>query len=170
MISGAATTTEPALGKALTVGTARALLGLIVLLYVALGLAFAQLVPAWQAPDEPAHYNYVKYLADHAQLPVLERGDYPSTGPPGPRDALTNIAAYRYESHQPPLYYAIGAVIYKAGGRLFALRALSVLFGAALLVLVACCALLVFPGWFAGGLAAAAFVAFLPMHLFMTAS
>ncbi|MGH2363344.1 MAG: DUF2142 domain-containing protein [Chloroflexota bacterium] len=170
MISGAATTTEPAPGKAFTAGTARALLALIVLLYLALGLTFAHLVPAWQAPDEPAHYNYVKYLADYAQLPILERGDYPSAGPPGPRAVLTNIAAYRYESHQPPLYYAIGAVVYKAGGRLFALRALSVLFGAALLVLVAWSALLVFPGWFAGAVAAAAFVAFLPMHLFMTAS
>lgn len=170
MISGASTTTDPALGKALTAGTARVLLGLIVLVYLALGLAFAHVVPAWQAPDEPAHYNYVKYLADHAQLPILQQGDYPTTGPPGPRAALTNIAAYRYESHQPPLYYAIAAVVYKAGGRLLALRMLSVLLGAALLVLVASCTLLVFPGWFAGALAAAAFVAFLPMHLFMTAS
>ncbi len=43
----------------------------------ALGALFAVQTPAWQAPDEPAHYNYVRYLAENGAFPVLHMGDYP---------------------------------------------------------------------------------------------
>ena len=53
---------------------------LILLVYLAIGVLYAVNTPAWQAPDEPAHYNYIKHLAEHRSLPCLL---YTS---PSPRD------------------------------------------------------------------------------------
>ena len=35
----------------------------ILVCYFVLGGLFAVLIPPWQVPDEPAHYNYVRQLA-----------------------------------------------------------------------------------------------------------
>ena len=146
-------------------------LALIVAAYLALALAYARATPAWQAPDEPAHYNYVAYLAEHAQLPVLQPGDYPAGKVPiGPEVRLTDISDFRYEAHQPPLFYALAAVLFKLHPTVFALRALSALFGAALLPVAFACArltLLARP-WLWLGIAA--FAGFIPMHLFVAGS
>ena len=75
-----------------------------------------RLHPAWQAPDEPAHYNYIRYLAETGRFPVLQMGDYP-------HDYLEEIKSrrfppdlsidpIRYEYHQPPLYYSLAAPVY----------------------------------------------------------
>ena len=48
----------------------------ILLLYVVLAFRFAALTPAWQAPDEPAHYNYIAHIAQTGSLPILQMGDY----------------------------------------------------------------------------------------------
>jgi hypothetical protein len=56
-------------------------------------LAFALLTPIFYAPDEQAHFNYVKHLAEHHTLPVMTGAlDDPAKG---------------YEFHQPPLYYLL---------------------------------------------------------------
>ena len=146
-------------------------LTLIVLAYLALALAYARVTPAWQAPDEPAHYNYVAYLAERGQLPILRPGDYPAGKVPiGPDARPADVSAFRYESHQPPLFYVLEAVLFKLHPGVFGLRALSALFGAALLPIVFWCARLTLPArpWL--WLAAAAFAAFIPMHLFVAGS
>ncbi|MHB8621388.1 MAG: DUF2142 domain-containing protein [Chloroflexota bacterium] len=160
-----------ALKRAWSASLAPPLLGLILVAYTVLALAYAHFTPAWQSPDEPAHYNYVKYLADRGQLPVLRPGDYPAALVPiGPRKRPVDISPFRYESHQPPLFYALGALIYKLGGRLMALRTLSIAFGAGVVALAYRCARRVAPDspWIWIG--ATAFVAFIPMHLFIAAS
>jgi DNA-directed RNA polymerase subunit beta' len=55
-----------------------ATLGLLLVLAVAiaLGWLYATSVPKWNAPDEPAHFNYVKHLATTGTFPVLQAGDY----------------------------------------------------------------------------------------------
>ncbi len=139
--------------------------------YLALGLAYARATPAWQAPDEPAHYNYVAYVAERGQLPVLEPGDYPAGKIPiGPRARPADISEFRYESHQPPLFYALAALAFLVDRSAFALRTLSVLFGAGLLVATFLCARTSLPRrpWL--WLAVPAFVAFIPMHLFVAGS
>ena len=148
----------------------RNLLVAILLLYLALGILFAVYTPAWQAPDEPAHYNYVRYLAEIGRFPVLHMGDYPhaylekikSRGfPPD-----LSIDPIRYEYHQPPLYYALAAPIYAlTGGNLLALRLFSVLLGAGIVLLAYAVARRIFPNRPALTLGTAAFVAFLPQHL-----
>jgi hypothetical protein len=85
-------------------------------------------------PDEPAHYNYVRFVALERSLPVLQPGDYDQgylerikaeRFPPSmPIDSI------RYEFWQPPLYYILAAPIYLAtGGSLLGLRLFSVAAG-----------------------------------------
>jgi len=150
------------------------------LAYIVAGVQYARLTPAWQAPDEPAHFNYVKYVAEHRALPELQLGDFPAdylarfTNPaktPG-----MSIAPIRYESWQPPLYYLLAAGVYGAttglpqAGQLLALRLFSVALGALLILAAYRAAAAFLPGrpWLALG--AAAFLAALPMHVATTAA
>ncbi len=151
-------------------GYLRPSLALILLLYLVLGSLYAVYTPPWQAPDEPAHYNYVRYLAEKGQFPVLHMGDYPhayleqikAAGFP----ASMSIDPIRYEFHQPPLYYALLAPVYVlAGGSLTALRLVSVLLGAGIVFLAYALGRRVFPQRPGLALGTAAFVAFLPQHL-----
>jgi 4-amino-4-deoxy-L-arabinose transferase-like glycosyltransferase len=147
-----------------------ALLAAILLIYLVLGVLFAVYTPRWQAPDEPAHYNYVRFLAENRRFPVLQMGDYPHEyleeikGRRFPPDL--SIDPIRYEYHQPPLYYSLAAPVYLLGrGSLLALRLLSVALGAGVVILAYATAWRIYPDWPALALAAAAFVAFLPQHL-----
>ncbi|MDI7274449.1 MAG: glycosyltransferase family 39 protein [Anaerolineae bacterium] len=153
---------------------------LIVAAYVAVAAQYARLTPPWQAPDEPAHYNYVRHVAERGELPILQPGDYPhdyleeikaSRFPPH-----MSIDSIRYESWQPPLYYLPAAGVYRLAqgwsleGRLFALRLISVLYGALLIVVAGRIADSLAPGqpWLALG--TMALVATVPMHTAMTAA
>ena len=145
----------------------------IIAAYLVTGILYAVNTPPWQAPDEPAHYNYVKYLAENQRFPVLQMGDYP-------HDYLEEIKArqfppemsidpLRYEFHQPPLYYMLAAVVYTLfGGRLLPLRLLSVLLGCCLLWVTYHVVKEIFPEDETMALGTAAFVAFVPMHVAMT--
>src|SRR5690606_12127196 len=80
--------------------------------------------------------------------------------PAFPVDGLT------YEDWQPPLYYLLQAPIYRlSGGSPAAMRLLSVLLGAGVVVLAYVIGRAVFAGSTPHALAVAAFVAFLPQHL-----
>ena len=146
-----------------------ALLGLLLLAYLALGALFALRTPAWQAPDEPAHYNYVRQLvAGH--LPVIEQGDwdqiYLSQVIGSEFDPAYSVTGLTYEDWQPPLYYLLQAPIYRlSGGSLTAMRLLSVVLGAGVVALAYVVGRVVFNGQVWLALAVAAFVAFLPQHL-----
>ncbi len=156
--------------------------GLVAILvsYVWLASQFARLTPLWQAPDEPAHFNYVaRVAATPLDPPEIEDGDYPFAYlemlkalrfPPGrPIHALT------YEDHQPPLYYYLAAAAYrladeKIASRLRSVRLVSVLFGGFLVCLGWWFAHRSWPGPAWLPLATAGFVAFLPMQLAGTAA
>jgi 4-amino-4-deoxy-L-arabinose transferase-like glycosyltransferase len=152
-------------------------LALIVLAYLIIASLFAVKTPAWEVPDEPAHYNYVRQVVTNGCCPVIEPGDWNN-------DYLNTIKAdkfsaaslngqldtIQYEDHQPPLYYLLEAPIYAAtNGSLIAMRLLSVLFGAGIIVVAWATVITIFPAqpWLA--LASAAFVAFLPQHIAMMA-
>lgn len=150
--------------------SSRVFLALILSLYLILGGLCAVYTPPWQAPDEPAHYNYVRYLAEEGQFPVLHMGDYPHAYLEQIKAAKfppeMSIDPIRYEFHQPPLYYALLAPVYTlVGGSLVALRLVSVLLGAGVVLLTYALARRLFPSRPAAALGAAAFVAFLPQHL-----
>lgn len=66
----------------------------ILVAFVLLSTTYSVVTPIFEAPDELQHYFFVQHLADGERLPVI-------TGP------VPDIQA---ELHQPPLYYALGAL------------------------------------------------------------
>ncbi len=150
-------------------------IALIIVAYLVVGILYAVKTPPWQVPDEPAHYNYIKYLAENYRFPVLQMGDYPHNYLEEIKDKKfppeMSIEPLRYEFHQPPLYYILAAVVYKLfAGRLLPLRLLSVLLGCCLLWVTYHIAKEIFPGDETLALGTTAFVAFVPMHIAITAA
>jgi hypothetical protein len=68
----------------------RALVGVLLALFVAQCVAYNFALPLFEAPDEGAHYIYIDYIASHGQLPDLEH-------------------MLSHEVSQTPLYYIVGA-------------------------------------------------------------
>ena len=143
------------------------------LVYLLIGLQYAALTPAWQVPDEPAHYNYIRSIAGNRALPVLESGDYNQTllsqltsenFPPE-----VSIEPLRYESWQPPLYYLLAAPIFLLfGGALLPLRLFSLALGAGVIIFAYLAAReLTDDPWLP--VIAAGFIAFIPQHVAMMA-
>jgi len=148
---------------------------LICLLYLLVAANFVLKTPPWQAPDEPAHYNYIAHIATEGTLPILQMGDYNE----GYRNLLVSerfppeksIAPLRYESYQPPLYYLLGAIVYRlTDGSLLAIRFFGLFLGLAVILLLYFTVEMVFPDKPLIVLGATAFTAFLPMHVAVTAS
>ena len=91
--------------------------------------------PAWQNPDEPAHYNYIAHIAEQGALPVLQSGDYdqacstccctPNLRPRLPqRICATNPISRR------SIYLTATPIFWLTDGSLLALRLYNVLLGA----------------------------------------
>ncbi len=153
---------------------------LILIVYVLLAALYAVYTPKWQAPDEPAHFNYIRAIGDTGALPVLQQGDYDQDYlekiKAAKFPAAMSIDAIRYESYQPPLYYLAATPVYlaaRAGGvdaQVLALR----LFGAALgaLVLLVAFAVVreVFPDDALLALATVGAIATVPMFISVSAS
>jgi len=70
----------------------------ILLAFVGLAAIYENATPVFETPGEPWHYRYVKRLADGQGLPRLK---------------VSNDAWEQGEAHQPPLYYALGALLTK---------------------------------------------------------
>jgi 4-amino-4-deoxy-L-arabinose transferase-like glycosyltransferase len=151
------------------------LLALIIAGFIATGVLYAVNTPPWQAPDEPAHYNYMAQIATGGCCPVLVPGDWDSPSleqlkaeqfPDG-----ADLTAIQYEDHQPPLYYLAGALVFLlSGGRLTALRLVSVACGAGVVLAAYFAVARLLPRHRLMALAAAAFVAFVPQHVAIMAS
>ncbi len=74
----------------------RTLLSAIILLFILLGVYYSVTVPIFEAPDEVHHFFYAKHLADTHSLPVQN--------PKAP-------SFWAQEGSQPPLYYALVALV-----------------------------------------------------------
>lgn len=158
----------------------RILLAAIVLVYVFFGALYAVYTPRWQAPDEPAHFNYIRTIGDTGTLPILASGDYNQKYLDDIKaarfPASMSVDAIRYESYQPPLYYLAGALVYVAarpGGldaQLLALRLFSVGLGAILLLAAYAIVRDVFPDDQVIALAVTGAIAAIPMHIAVSAS
>lgn len=72
------------------------IIALVMAAFVALGVFYSVTTPLFETPDEPWHYRYVKRLADGQGLPPL---------------AISTDPWEQGEAHQPPLYYALGALL-----------------------------------------------------------
>ena len=146
---------------------------IIILAYLFTGTLYAVLTPAWQVPDEPAHYNYVRQVAGMT-LPVIEPGDYDQIY----LDKLKSerfppdlpIEMIQYEDHQPPLFYVLAIPVYWAfNGALIPLRLFSLALGAGVIFISYAMGKQIAPNRPLVWLSAAAFIAFLPQHIAMMA-
>lgn len=158
----------------------RIALSVIFVAYVLLAALYALFTPKWQTPDEPAHFNYVRHIAETGTLPVLQRGDYDQAyleqikaakfPPPMPIDSI------RYESYQPPLYYLAATPVYLVARgfgmdtTVIALRLFSVALGVIVLLVAFRIVREIFPDddWLA--LATVGLMATVPQHLAVSAS
>jgi len=164
------------------------------------GLIYSAVVPPWQAPDEPRHFEYVRLLDEKRRLvgwedlnPELEREiiasmlrfDYWRFGftdtyiRPPEKIPQRFWEIWRKEGtshmlHQPPLAYLLYLLPLQftrdaaPAIQLYAMRLLSVLL-AALVILVAFWTLdILFPQDDVRLTASLVFIAFLPMHTYMT--
>ncbi len=153
----------------------RACLPAILGVYLLLGVLFAVYTPRWQAPDEPAHYNYVRYMAEQHRFPLLKPGDFPAAYLEEIKEAKfppeMSIAPIRYEFHQPPLYYLLLVPLYQVfDGALVPLRLASVLLGGLVLVVVYWSVEALVPRRPSLALGTTAVAAFLPMHVALNAA
>ncbi len=151
-----------------------ALLVAIVATYATIGVLYAALTPTWQVPDEPAHYNYIRALAEGRGFPVIEPGDYDQaylsrlTAERFPPEL--SIEPVEYEDHQPPLYYLLATPVYLLfDGAVLPLRLVSVALGALLLLVAFGVVRAIFPARPELALMVVAFIAFIPQHVAMTA-
>lgn len=152
-----------------------AVLALIALAYVSLGAMYVVNTPPWQAPDEPAHYNYIAQVAAEGCCPVIEPSDWDMAelealkADQFPDDA--DLSAVTYEDWQPPLYYLITAPFFEySQGSLTAMRSASLIFGLGTVLAAYWVLARLFPRHRVLALAAAAFVAFIPQHVAVLAS
>ncbi|MBI4786445.1 MAG: hypothetical protein HY782_05295 [Chloroflexi bacterium] len=158
----------------------RVILFAILVVYVVIAALYAIFTPKWQAPDEPAHFNYIRTIGETGTLPVLQEGDYN-------QDYLEKIKAakfpasmpidsIRYESYQPPLYYLSAVPVYlvaRAGGidaAVLALRLYSVALEVIVLLLAFAIVREMFPDDPLLALATVGLMATIPMHIAITAS
>ncbi|MCL4395287.1 MAG: DUF2142 domain-containing protein [Chloroflexi bacterium] len=158
----------------------RIVLAIIVVVYGLFGALYAVYTPLWEAPDEPAHFNYIRAIGDTGTLPVLQEGDYNQEYLEAIKSAKfppsMSVDAIRYESYQPPLYYLAATPIYlaaRAGGlqaEVLALRLFSVLLGVALLLAAYAVVRSVLPADPFVALAATGAIAAVPMHIAVSAS
>lgn len=128
--------------------------------------------PAWQAPDEPAHANYIRQVAQGTLTPVIQMGDWDNAyletlkAEGFAPELLTDLYTIRYENHQPPLYYWLLAPAYTLSqGNLLVLRLLSVLLASGTLIGAWGVARCAFPARPALALAVMGLVAMVPQFL-----
>ncbi|MBN1993518.1 MAG: hypothetical protein JW953_12530 [Anaerolineae bacterium] len=168
---------QPGYNPAVMAGVRRSPLFFIILaIYWLAGGLYAFLTPAWQAPDEPAHYNYVRAVTTQTGFPELTANCYNQAY----LDELTSrrfppdmsIVPICYEFHQPPFYYLLGMPVFVlSGGSLPILRFLSMaVLGGAVVALAFFIGRTIFPNRPAIAYGAMALVAFTPMHLAILSS
>jgi len=80
----------------LSFSTPQRWLAIILVIYIALGIAYSIAIPLAETPDESEHFRYMQAIARSGTLPVM----LPE------REANLTL-----EAHQPPLYYLMGAAL-----------------------------------------------------------
>jgi len=156
----------------------------IIAIHTALAMAQSYATRLQWGPDEPAHIIYVRSLAMDLRFPALTHGEEDNAYVPG--------AARTHEAHQPPLYYAMAAVVWRAcaglpdqvvsyrdkqsgeprsfsvPGPVRPVRLLSVLFGAVTLLFVWAMARTIFPERPEFWLGATGLIGFTPMFTYLS--
>jgi len=137
-----------------------------------LGIVYIYIIPPWQSPDEPTHFEYAKVLAQgdppwtpqpnpdlqKSIIVSLDRHDYwrfvweerPSPLPATFRDAPFLFAAPTQIGKNPPLYYLFASLILRLSStisvesELYRIRIISLLFSVLTVGVVWACAAEIF--------------------------
>lgn len=72
-------------------------LAILLASFVLLALFYSLIIPIFEGPDEDDHFRYVKFITDHRALPVQQ--------------FVTGGGAAGHQGWQPPLYYALAALL-----------------------------------------------------------
>ncbi len=167
--------------------TARYGLAILLLLRLLLGLGYSAINPLGEAPDEADHYAYAAYIAQEGRLPVgpeMTQGKHPplyhllAAGAARLAGAPADFSFLRANPDVGVTPDALAANFFIhtrleawpwRGGPLamHAGRLVSVLAGVVLTAAAYALGRRIWPHWYAGPLAAATFVAFLPEALFV---
>lgn len=163
-------------------------LALLMIFTVVDGIMYASIVPAWQAPDEPAHFEVAKlmYMKERLVTPLdrpdlkllpeivssLDRNRFFTYIPWANRERVLSGG----EFHQPPLYYVLEAATLALTNQqtievqLWVMRLVSALMAAGTVALAYLTMRRVFPADMFMQLTVPAFVMLLPMHAFIYGS
>jgi 4-amino-4-deoxy-L-arabinose transferase-like glycosyltransferase len=154
------------------------------------GLVYLALTPPWQAPDEPQHFQYVRFLLDERRLPNSQDEKVDTSLTEEVRQSMIQFdfwtwrdhsavpptLTYRIASAHPPLYYILAAVALApfpsldVTAQLYIVRLFSLIL-TTLTVWVAYQAMRsLFPDSPALAAAVPLFIALLPMHAFLGSS
>lgn len=153
-------------------------LPLLLALHIALALGYLAALPLFNWPDEPAHLNHVRAVADGDTLPTMTPGAWaPAELEELKRSHFTGVTSddpailqLTYEHHQPPLYYLPAALVWRLAPRPELVKLLNLIFSC----LVVCLPLALArargceDGW--RPLLAAGLLALSPMRCFMAVS
>jgi len=152
---------------------------LVIVVHTALAVGYAVATPLWLNSDEPAHYNYVREIADGGALPLLrgpEDFDQTSLGQMVRSNfqGSPDVSHLRYESFQPPLYYLIGAALLELTGgstwqQVLWLRLFNIVLGNVTLVVIYFIGRNLWPDKRDIAVGAVACVALIPGHVATTA-
>ncbi|MCL4459810.1 MAG: DUF2142 domain-containing protein [Chloroflexi bacterium] len=172
-----------------------AVLALLVALSLFRGMIYASVVPLWQAPDEPRHFEYIALLLDKGRL--VHKGDL---SPAVSQDILTSLRENRFEElerplletglhsgvvpdipgpselEHPPLYYLLNALLLKGlplhdvSSQAYVVRLFSVVLGTLVVVVAFFIAQMLFASDPLLCIGIPAFVALLPTRGFMDAA
>ncbi len=155
----------------------RLALPFVLILYALLATLFILRTPTWQAPDEPAHWNYVTTIVEEGCCPRLQSGDWDHkllaelTSQRFADATPQQIRALQYENHQPPLYYVLAAPIHRwSSGSVVSLRLWSAILGLGIVFNAYRCGRILAPKQPAVATLTALFVACLPQHVHILAS
>ncbi|MBP7276202.1 MAG: hypothetical protein KBA51_08380 [Kiritimatiellae bacterium] len=171
---------EPAVKRAFIPGWARrGWLPLALVLHIAAALGYRWAVPLFDWPDEVAHFNNIRYLAEQGRLDVMSDAAWDPARLEelksrhfltlrGPEDPAA--AGLRYQAWQPPLYYTAGAGVYRLTRSVDALRGMNLLFSCLALGLAHAILRAVFPGRDDIADAGVLFMALHPMRAFLAVS
>ncbi len=177
---------------------ARRWLLLFVILGLVRGIMYAAIIPPWQGPDEPQHFEYVRLLRDrHRWVPYgdvsvpLEQeiigsmlrhqfrpfglGDFEAADPPETFKEIWGKQGVDTRLGTPPLYHLIAGlplhlpITSNVTAQLYLSRGMSILMGVLLIAVVFLIGWEAFPQSPPVFLGATIFVLFLPMFMYVTA-
>lgn len=109
-------------------------------------ILFAAMVPFGNNPDETAHWDNIRLISTTKSLPVFVPPAGRAELPASVRSSIERAAGMselpdgalsRDESHQPPFYYIVAAILRTLGGDYLTIRILSAVFAG--LTVAYCC-------------------------------